>query len=71
MISIHSNFYQELNYFNYPVVFIDRLLFLSPENMRNKIKINNSSKINIYKFAKDKKMIKKIYDLKPKKDLTR
>ena len=60
MISIHSNFYQELNYFNYPVVFIDRLLFLSPENMRNKIKINNSSsKINIYKFSKDKKTIKK------------
>ena len=71
VISIHSNFYQELNYFNYPVVFIDRLLFLSPENMRNKIKINNSSKIKIYKFAKDKKTIKKIYDLKPKKDLTR
>ena len=58
MISIHSNFYQELNYFNYPVVFIDRLLFLSPENMRNKIKINNSSK-NKY-ITYNIKMIKKI-----------
>ena len=72
VISIHSNFYQELNYFNYPVVFIDRLLFLSPANLRDKIKINNFySKINIYKFTKDKKMIKQIYDFKPKKDLTR
>lgn len=72
VVSMHSNFYQELNYFNYPVVFIDRLLFLSPENLRDKIRINNFSfKIKIYTFAKDRKFLKKINDLKPKKDLSR
>jgi hypothetical protein len=72
VISIHSNFYQELNYFDYPVIFIDRLLFLSPDYIRNKLKINNfSSKINIYKFLKDKKIVKKIYNFKPKENCER
>ena len=72
VITIHSNFYQELNYFNYPVIFIDRLIFLSPANIRNKIKVNNFfSKIDIYKFSKDKKIIKKIHRLKPEQDCSR
>lgn len=72
VITIHSNFYQELNYFNYPVIFIDRLIFLSPASIRNKIKVNNFfSKIDIYKFSKDKKIIKKIHRLKPKQDCSR
>lgn len=72
VITIHSNFYQELNYFNYPVIFIDRLIFLSPASIRNKIKVNNFfSKIDIYKFSKDKKIIKKIHRLKPEQDCSR
>jgi len=74
IISIHSNFYQQVNYFNYPVIFIDRLNFLLPNELRNKYKLDQSqNSINKYNFKKDEKIINKILKLENQKnfDLTR
>ena len=70
IVSIHSNFYQQINYFNYPMIFVDRINFLLPNQLRKKYKFEiNQSSIRTYSFAKDKRIINKIIKKEGNKNL--
>ena len=74
IISVHSNFYQQINYFGFPMIFIDRVNFLLPNQLRKKYKLEiNQISIKRYSFKKDKKLINNIIKSESNKnlDLTR